>query len=442
MFSSQLLEVDANCNREPAVILSIAVADSEVRMKIYQPKVVKAVAVGGNRQVGRLLGKCMSLPTGFHFIVDRRTFEPISDVFDFLLAEHVSPLGKPKLRHQENTSKASAEDLTDLLLYADSIRVPLTNFTEELIQGYADSMSETISPQTQKVYSDATIIKRVTTAKRVLEYLQNHGRLKNRIEVGEALVKGEDKLIFAPKVKLPKAPPVDGLVRHIPTALIDGIIEELGRLPSEPGTGLSRDRLVFTYLINTGARISEALSGNCADLPFWQLGKKDPLSVCYTKVIAKGGHSRNVRLPIWVLGELDLYIRNERSAAVAVLPPGKAHDRIFVNEQHARRGAGLPLTAANFRKIFRRAARKAAERVGRNTVPTPHSCRHSFALINFAAEKRSGNPNPGKSVQALLGHKDESTTNRIYINASVILEEALSEADQSYIIKMLNERGL
>ena len=414
--------------------------ESEVRMDIYQPKVVKAVAVSGNSQAGKLLGKCVSLPTGFHFIVDRRSFEPIEDVFDFLLAENVSPLGKPKLRNQENTSKANAEDLVDLLLYANSVRIPLTGFTEELIQGYADSMSETISPQTQKVYSDATILKRVATAKRSLEYLQNKGRLKHRVEVREVLTKGEAKLIFAPNVHVPKAPAVDALVRHIPPDLIDEIVEELGRLPSEQGTGFTRDRLFFTYLTNTGARISEGLSGNCSDLPFKLLEKKDPLSVCYQRVTAKGGHDRNVRLPIWVLGELDLYIKNERAAAVASLPPGKAHDKIFVNEQHAHRGAGLPLTAANFRKIFRRAALKAAERVGRNAVPSPHSCRHSFALINFAAEKRNGNQNPGKSVQALLGHRDESTTNRIYLNASVILEEALSEDDQRFLMKMLHGR--
>lgn len=420
------------------MITSITVSNSEVRLDIYQPKLVKAVAVSGNSHAGKLLGKCMGLPTGFHFIVDRRTFEPIQDVFDFLLAENVSPLGKPKLRHQENTSKANAEDLVDLLLYANSIRIPLTGFTEELIQGYADSMSETISPQTQKVYSDATIIKRVDTAKRSLEYLQNKGRLKHRINVREVLTKGEAKLIFAPNVYLPKAPAVDALVRHIPPDVIDEIVEELGRLPSEQGTGLTRDRLFFTFLCNTGARISEGISVNCNDLPIKLLRKRDPLSVCFIRVTAKGGHNRNVQLPIWVLGELDLYIKSERAAAVACLPPGKAHDRVFVNEQHAHRAAGLPLTAANFRKIFRRAAKKAAERVGRNAIPSPHSCRHSFALINFAAQKRNGNPNPGKAVQALLGHKDESTTNRIYLNASVILEESLSEADQRYLMKLLH----
>ncbi|MBD9437946.1 tyrosine-type recombinase/integrase [Pseudoxanthomonas sp. PXM03] len=411
-------------------------------MDIYQPKVIKAIPINGKGQAAQLLGKSANLPVGFHFIVDRRTLEPIQDAFDFLLAESVSPIGKPQLRNQENTSKANAEDLVDLLLYANSIRVPLTDFTEELIQGYADSMSETISPQTQKVYSDATILKRVSTAKRSLEYLQNQGRLKNRIDVRRAVVKGEPKLVFAPRVKLPKPPAVDALVKHIPPALFEELAATLGRMPSEERNGLSRDRLFFTYLANTGCRISEGLAGRCSDLPLWQIGKKDPLTACFIKVKAKGGHQRNVRLPIWLLEELDLYIKNERAEAVAKHSPDQAHDRIFVNHQHAHRGAGSPLSAANFRKIFRRAAQKAAERVGSQSVPSPHSCRHSFALFNYAAEKLNGNPDPGKTVQALLGHRDKATTDKIYLNASVVLEEVLSEADQSHLTKLLSERGL
>ena len=144
-------------------------------MDIYQPKVIKAIPVKGKGRAAQLLGKSTSLPAGFHFIVDRRTLEPIQDAFDFLLAESVSPIGKPQLRNQENTSKANAEDLVDLLLYANSIRVPLTDFTEELIQGYADSMSETISPQTQKVYSDATILKRVSSSGAVDHAVESKG---------------------------------------------------------------------------------------------------------------------------------------------------------------------------------------------------------------------------------------------------------------------------
>ena len=411
-------------------------------MDIYQPKVVKAVAVNRRAQAGQLLGSSSALPVGFHFVVDRRNLEPIQEVFGFLLAQNVSRLGKTRLRNQENTSKANAEDLVDLLLFANSVQVRLVDFTEELIQSYADSMSQTISPQTQKVYSDATILKRVSTAKRALEYLQNQGQLRNRIEARRVVVDGEPKTIFAPSVNLPKAPAVDALVRHISPKYIDEIGTELGSMPSEGGMGSSRNRLVFNFLINTGCRISEALSCNCSDLPLQQIGMRDPLEACFIKVAAKGGHKRNVRLPVWLLEELSLYIIGERALAISRLSSDEVHDKIFANKADARREAGRPLTPSNYRRIMRVAALRAAERLGSRYVPGPHSCRHSFALFNYAVEKLNGNADPGKTVQALLGHKDRSTTDRIYLNASVMLEEALSERDQSHLTKLLGEHGL
>ncbi|MFW9487311.1 hypothetical protein ACE8GQ_19020, partial [Xanthomonas euvesicatoria pv. euvesicatoria] len=102
-------------------------------MDIYQPQIVQTVPLSARGQARNLLGSSAGLPTGFYFIIDRRTSVPISDVYDFLVAENVSLLGKPKLRHQSNTSKAHAEDLVDLLLFASAIKTPLAEFSEELL---------------------------------------------------------------------------------------------------------------------------------------------------------------------------------------------------------------------------------------------------------------------------------------------------------------------
>ncbi|KLB48467.1 hypothetical protein XEUV315_24265, partial [Xanthomonas euvesicatoria] len=133
-----------------------------------------------------------------YFVVDRRTSVPIPDVYDFLISENVSLLGRPKLRHQSNTSKANAEDLVDLLLFANEIRTTLAEFSEELLQQYADSMLYVVSPQTSLNYADRTVIKRVSTAKRLFHYLQNNGRLKNRFKIAKVLQRGIEKRVIAP----------------------------------------------------------------------------------------------------------------------------------------------------------------------------------------------------------------------------------------------------
>lgn len=406
-------------------------------MDIYQPQIVQTVPLSARGQARSLLGSSTGLPTGFYFIIDRRTSVPISDVYDFLVAENVSLLGKPKLRHQSNTSKAHAEDLVDLLLFASAIKTPLAEFSEKLLQQYADSMHQVQSPQTDRKYADRTIIKRVLTAKRLFYYLQQNGRLKNRFSTKKILQKGTEKIVIAPDVEVPKTPATDALAKHLATELVDEISRNLGPMPSEKGEEPSRDRLVLALLLNTGARISEALSIRCSDLPLRKIGKEDSLSTCHVSVLAKGGAKRKLVVPIWLLEELSIYIAGER--ANAILASRANHDQVFVNHATARSAPGQPLTANNFRKTMRRAALRAVGDSGTSSVPSPHACRHSFALWQFVLEARAGNPDPSKKVQALLGHADKSTTEQIYLNASLLLEEALSENDQRHLMKALDE---
>lgn len=404
-------------------------------MDIYQPQIVQTVSLAARGQVRRLLGASIALPTGFYFIVDRRTSVPISDVYDFLVAQNVSLLGKPKLRHQSNTSKANAEDLADLLLFANEIKTPLAEFSEALLQQYADSMLQVESPQTNRNYADRTIIKRVSTAKRLFYYLQKNGRLKNRFPTKTVLQGGLEQLVIAPDVQVPKTPATDALAKHIATEVVEEISRCLGQMPSEKGEA-SRDRLLFAFLLNTGARISEALSIKCSDLPLKKVGKEDPLSNCHVSALAKGGNERKLAVPIWLLEELSIYIAGER--ANATFASRANHDQIFVNHAAAR-SAGQPLTANNFRKTMRRAVMRAVGDAGSNSLPSPHACRHSYALWNFILAARAGNPDPAKKVQALLGHANKSTTEKTYLNASLLLEEALSEKDQRHLTTALDE---
>lgn len=405
-------------------------------MDIYQPQIVQTVQLAARGHGRHLLGSSAALPLGFYFIVDRRTSVPISDVYDFLIAENVSLLGKPKLRHQSNTSKANAEDLVDLLLFASEIRTPLVEFSEELLQQYADSMLQVESPQTNRNYADRTIIKRVSTAKRLFYYLQQNGRLKNRFSTKTVLRGGLEQRVIAPDVHLPKTPATDALAKHIATEVVEEISRCLGQMPSEKGEKASRNRLLFAFLLNTGARISEALSIKCSDLPLEKVGKEDPLTNCHVPTLAKGGNERILVVPIWLLDELSIYIAGER--ANATFASRANHDQVFVNHVAAR-SAGQPLTANNFRKTMRRAVVRAVGGAGRNSLPSPHACRHSYALWNFILAARAGNPDPAKKVQALLGHANKSTTEKTYLNASLLLEEALSETDQRHLMKAIDE---
>ncbi|PPU68817.1 hypothetical protein XpiCFBP4643_07365 [Xanthomonas pisi] len=422
----------------PKAVISSFRPPGEAVLDIYQPQIAQTVALPNRGQARHLLGSTAALPAGFYFVVDRRTSVPIPDVYDFLVSENVSLLGRPKLRHQSNTSRANAEDLVDLLLFANEISTTLAEFSEELLQQYADSMLYVVSPQTSLNYADRTVIKRVSTAKRLFHYLQNNGRLKNRFKIAKVLQRGMERRVIAPDVQVPKTPATDALVKHIATDLVEAISKNLGQMPSEKTQVLTRDRLLFAFLLNTGARISEALSIKISDLPFQKVGKESSLAACHISVIAKGGSYRKLIVPIWLLEELSIYVSTERAEAILASKGKAEHNQVFVNHAAASYSRGQPLTANNFRKTMRRAAKRAIGDTGNNSIPSPHACRHSFALWHFVLEARAGNPDPAKKVQALLGHANRSTTEQIYLNASLLLEEELSERDQRHLMTALD----
>jgi len=57
-----------------------------------------------------------------------------------------------------------------------------------------------------------------------------------------------------------------------------------------------------------------------------------------------------------------------------------------------------------------------------------HSFRHTFAVNYYYARKRSGDQEPWKAVQAILGHKSMQTTMDIYLRSVMADEAELSDA--------------
>ncbi len=138
-------------------------------------------------------------------------------------------------------------------------------------------------------------------------------------------------------------------------------------------------------------RVSELV-----ELPLSALDRRGGL----LRVVGKGGKERIVPLGAAALAALDRYHVEARPALL-----GSASDQthaLFLS----RRGKGM--TRQNFFTMLRNLSRRAgipADRV------SPHVLRHAFAtdLLNGGADLRS--------IQAMLGHADLSTT-QIYTHVS------------------------
>jgi integrase/recombinase XerD len=159
-----------------------------------------------------------------------------------------------------------------------------------------------------------------------------------------------------------------------------------------PDTALGlRDRAMLEVLYGAGLRVTELVA-----LPLGALDTRAGV----LRVFGKGGRERLVPLGEPALAAVEAYLERGRPALRRSGDPGT--DAMFLS----RRGG--PMTRQNFFSRLRKLARIAG--ISSDRV-SPHVLRHAFAtdLLEGGADLRS--------VQAMLGHADLSTT-QIYTHVS------------------------
>ncbi len=174
----------------------------------------------------------------------------------------------------------------------------------------------------------------------------------------------------------------------LPKTLSTVDVESLLASPKGESPLALRDRAMLEILYATGLRVSELVSLTRDDLQ---------LDVGYLTAFGKRSKQRIVPLGDAAIAALKDYLSHGRAA----LDKQRGSKYIFLN----RSGEGL--TRQGFWKIIKRRALEAG--ISQNI--TPHTMRHSFAthLLENGADLRS--------VQAMLGHSDISTT-QIYTHVT------------------------
>jgi len=202
----------------------------------------------------------------------------------------------------------------------------------------------------------------------------------HRFAVREGLV----ELDAAREVKPPAAP------RRLPKALpVDDVLRLL-ETPGVDGAGALRDRALLEVLYSTGARISEAVGLDLDDIDSRERT---------VLLDGKGGKQRLVPIGRPALAALDAYLVRARPGLAS---GGRGSPAVFLNV----RGGRLS------RQSAWQVLKVAAERAGIAASVSPHTLRHSFAthLIEGGADVRV--------VQELLGHASVTTT-QIYTLVTV-----------------------
>jgi len=252
-----------------------------------------------------------------------------------------------------NTLEAYARDLQTLARYGEREgKSSLGELTALDLNRFLLSLGRRIS-----VRSQARLLSAVRTCYRFL--------------VGEQVLQSDPTA----EIDMPKIP------RKLPEFLsVQEVDDLLARPPRDDPRGL-RDAAMLEVLYATGIRVSELVSLRLDSVDH-RMG--------IVRVFGKGRKERLVPLGEQALSVLQQY---SQTARVRLLRERRS-EALFVTAR------GRPMSRQGFWKNLKRYARAAG--IQRNI--SPHKLRHSFAthLIERGADLRS--------VQALLGHADISTT--------------------------------
>jgi integrase/recombinase XerD len=260
-----------------------------------------------------------------------------------------------------NTVRAYSSDLARYLEWAERTAADPLGADPRILRRYLAELD-------RAKYSRRTIARRLSAVRSLFAYLNREG----------VLTTDPAAVIATPRLdaRLPRLVPTDVL-----TALLDA---------PDAGTprGL-RDRAILELLYATGARVSELVGIDLADVE---------RSSGQVRVTGKGDKERILPLHREALARIEAYLRSARPE----LKPKADEQALFLNRN------GTRLTDGGVRRLLAGHLRT----LGIASGVTPHTMRHTFAthLLEAGADLRT--------VQDLLGHVALSTT-QIYTHLGV-----------------------
>ena len=410
-----------------------------------------------------------ALPADFPFLVHQESGEIIEPVILWLASIHRS---NGKRRWVKNTATAQVYALKDFWVYLSAIDAPWNIIDEVDLEKYRDGLDAMISLHTHEILSEATKKARLTHVLAFYDWARKRGLYEgvefskrktlrfrpfddNPLLHTQNRAEGHKIAALLPEMK----GNLGDELRPFNNAGLSGVLRALGPLPSRRVSGEasdprpSRDRLAAELGACCGLRIDEIaklrayqIQDLCpATWDHHDLGEVVHLHLTETK----GLRPRKINLPTWLLRELDLYILDERREAIkAAERLAKVHKArlkptniLFVNSIYAKANAGKAIDSKTISAAFHRAVLNSGL-IGTRAKINPdtgesylkkdkakhsfHDLRHTFALWTYWRERASGNAEPWKIVQTLLGHASLMTTLRYYLKSVSADEKAVS----------------
>lgn len=268
------------------------------------------------------------------------------------VAEHLEAL-RTERGASPNTVSAYRRDLSGFSRFLRRRRLEIPRVTADQVAGYLLTLRQAgLGPR--------SVARHLSAVRGLYRFLVREGKIE--LDPTEHL-------------EAPRPP------RRLPRTLSPAEAAVLVESPRTDDPAGVRDRALLELLYATGMRASESLALRIEDVN---------LTAGYVVCTGKGSRQRLVPVGAQALHWVRAYLKTARGALVRRVDPGA----LFVNR------SGRTLSRQGLWGIIKKAARRAGVR----GVVSPHTLRHSFAshLLERGADLRS--------IQAMLGHADISTT--------------------------------
>ena len=388
------------------------------------------------------------LPIGLPFLVSAQTSRVIEPVLAHMADRYlVRELpGRPaRLRWTANTREATVRDLKDFCDFLDANELGFQELSVEALNTYAGSMLSKTSPTTGKQYAFATVTRRMSNVGAFASWLQDDGRLRRRLELRNLAASvarcGSSRNRVCHDLSLRGFGRPQDIIEVLSRTEAKALLQALGPLPSGRIAGEhSRDRLAATIALNVGLRLSEVSA-----LPIAETQKaislakrRTPFQMVPVRIYGKGRKWRKVNVPSWVLHETAAYIEGERAEAITEGMALYEHTfrppiNVFVGHQDATTSRGCDLSSGAIYDAFAAPQRGLMEAGSLHRRFRFHDLRHTYAVWTWIIQKRRGDPQPSKYVQAQLGHVSRETTEGIYLATVSLFEGQLFDDLANYL---------
>ena len=193
----------------------------------------------------------------------------------------------------------------------------------------------------------------------------------------------------------------------------------------------SRDRLICDFGWAVGLRLDEI--NRLTTLQFLHLVPDTRVPFANLPITihhGKGGKTRQVAVPAWLVMDVLAYVKGERAESIRSRPTSArnlTHNLLLAHV--SSKSSGQAVTNSAIQKMFRQACLslgivKTVEKIEplrglRRLAQVPkhsvHDLRHTYAVLTYHAERLHGNSEPWKKIQAQLGHSHLQTTIDTYL---------------------------